>query len=164
MFAGSRIYMLSFGFFCLTLSVSGVEIHAQELKNPELSPAQNCREEKHAVARMNCFAELAVQENDVLFCDGATSEAMKYKCYGVYAKRKSRSEVCRMVPDEEVKEGCLSSLAEKTGDQTLCEEIKTLRHKDSCYSRVVTKTGEIALCGKIGDRMQQMICSGSYGQ
>ena len=56
MFAGSGIYKLSFGLFCLTVSVSGVEVHAQELKNPELSPAQNCREEKYAVARMNCFA------------------------------------------------------------------------------------------------------------
>jgi len=164
MFADFRIILLLGFLFSLTVTVQFSEVPAQDLKNPELSPRQNCREEMHAVARMNCFAELADRGNDVALCDSASPESLKYNCYAVYAKRKLREEVCREIPVGEVRDGCLSGIAEKSGDQKLCEEIRSSRYKDSCYAVVARKTGKVELCGRIGDRMQQMICSGGFGQ
>lgn len=164
MFKGSIYFVLFVVFNCLVLFVSVSESLAQELKNPELSPAQNCREERHAVAQLNCFAELAGRENDVALCDSVSSVSLKYQCYAVYAGKKLRPEVCRQIPGGDIRDGCLSSLAGKSGNQKLCEEIKTVQHMDSCYAGVVMRTGQIELCGKIGDRIQQMVCSGSFSQ
>jgi len=159
-------FILLFSFFFGPVAfVEGSEVPVQELKeNSELSPRQNCREERHAIARMNCFAELADQGNDVTFCNSASPESLKYKCYAIYARRKLRPGICREIPAGEVRDECLSGLSEKSGDQKLCEEIRTSRYKDSCYAGVVRKTGKVELCGKIGDRIQQRICSGGFGQ
>lgn len=159
-----RIFILFIALFCPTVLLPGDLVSAQELKNQELSPRQNCREERHAIARMNCFADLADRENDVAICDSASPEALKFRCYAVYAQRKSSLEVCRMIASGEVKDGCLSNIAGQAGDPQICAEIRISRYKDSCYLEVVKKTGQVELCGEIGDRMQQMICSGNFGQ
>ena len=164
MFAGFRLIVFFGVFFGLNVLLPGGEAPAQEMTNPELSPRQNCREERHAVARMNCFAELADRENDKAFCDSATPESLKYKCYAVYAKRKLREEVCREIPVGEVRDECLSGIAKNSGNQKLCEEIITSRYKDSCYAGVVRKTGKVELCRRIDDRIQQMICSGGFSK
>lgn len=144
---------------------SGGDTAEQATSRGEASAVERvCSDLENPVDRILCFADRATDESDARRCDDASSDAVRFQCYAVYAERVEDVAPCRDIPGgtedlQGLRDVCIGDVAGVAGRAELCEEIVTAGLRDSCYLAVFRTTGDGELCGRIEDPGLRSACT-----
>lgn len=110
-------------------------------------------------AKNECYETLAVQSNDVAFCDkitsGSFSDLSRNICYTHVAMNSGDPEVCKKVQSPYERD-CYIELAKITKDPSLCDYAK-LKY-NYCIAEVVTVVPDESLCERISGTVTEGKC------
>jgi hypothetical protein len=81
--------------------------------------------------RQDCFKELALLTNTVLFCE-PLEEVEEARCIVSIAKNTKDEQVCSALKTPVRQQACISKVAKAKGDKTLCEQIESSVIKNAC--------------------------------
>jgi hypothetical protein len=115
--------------------------------------------------RINCYAEVAIQQNDISVCDASAHEGVRYRCYQAYAVFSKDAGICEQIPAngatlEQTRNLCFAEAAKALGDYKICQNISD-DLEDECYLRVSISTQNEELCAMIVSQVKRDACYSS---
>ena len=123
-----------------------------------------CATKKNLFEQISCYSAVAKETDNLVACDQASHEGVRYQCYAIFAEYSVSQEICHKIPaatDEHrsLTDACLSDVAMKAHNPSLCERIATAGLSDSCYSKLAKEMNEISLCAQIRDTSLANSCN-----
>ena len=142
------IFIMFFAIFIF--DIVGDFRHAQfekkSMKNyqyPKGFPAPGCD------GVFKCQANLAIEHNDIRFCNNITGFERYEWCYRDFAKGTKNESVCDIIPYALARDYCFRDMASTLEKPDLCDRVMTRLDRGLCYYMTVYVTKDKTLCKKI---------------
>lgn len=119
----------------------------------------------------NCYFVLAMQNNNIDYCENIDFVSLKERCYYVSAEKNNDLSKCELIDGnwgqyQDPKYDCYSTLIVRNSNKenfnvNFCSQINYSRSKDKCYAHLAIVDRNIDVCNLIeeSDRMQDCISS-----
>jgi hypothetical protein len=107
----------------------------------------------------NCYFVLAMQEDNIDYCENINIVNLKERCYFVFAEKENNLDICNLIEGnwgeyKDPKYQCYSTLTYRNKTNLsldLCSQIDYSRSKDSCYYSLSRIDNNIEICNLIID-------------
>jgi hypothetical protein len=116
-----------------------------------------------------CYFVLAMQENNIEYCENIDLINLKERCYFVFAEKENNLDICKRIDGnwgqyQDPKNDCYETLMYRNKDKLnldFCSQTDNSKSKDSCYYSLSRIDNNIEICNLINnlDRMQDCISS-----
>lgn len=137
----------------------------------ELDDPVVCEETKSSWFKKNeCYKAIALNREDVSFCEKMESGSLRDSCYQVLAQKFDALSLCDEMEtvDVEYRYGtsrnlCYHEVAHHLNDLSICDKITNQEIKWSCYRWIGWQLKDLSICDRIELQQEKDICYSNVG-